>query len=62
MCCLRDGDTITESLKSIERYVLDFYSSLYSSENVCLHNDLIEKVVPFMVMNAYNTMLTNVPK
>lgn len=55
-----DGSFIDDS-ELIEQHVLDFYRSLYAEENTCEDNGLIERVIPSLVTNIENAMLTNLP-
>lgn len=41
--------------------MLEFYSTLYAYDNICLGNGLVESVIPSLVTQADNNFLTNVP-
>lgn len=56
----KDG-FILDDPSDIESHVLDFYYSLFASDNSCLDNGLIAKVVPLSVSTEDNIMLTNLP-
>lgn len=38
---LMKNDILYDDLADIEQIVLDFFSDLYASDNVCIDNDLI---------------------
>lgn len=41
----------------IEIFFLSYYSNLFASDNNCVPNNLIQKVVPCLVPFHYNNML-----
>lgn len=61
MNILKLGDLILENQADIERHVLDFYSTLYASENSCSDSGLVRKVIPQLVSAEDNSMLTGLP-
>lgn len=61
MSILKRGDTILDSPAEIEEHVLDFYSTLYASDNKCAPSYWIGKVIPSLVSPTNNAMLTNLP-
>lgn len=58
---IRHEDRILDKLDDIERHVLDFYSSLFSVDNDCVDNNLVEYVIPKLVTEQDNVTLTNIP-
>lgn len=61
MAVLRDGELIIDDHDGIAQHVLNFYTNLYVSPNNCVPNDLINRVVPSLVTNAENDILTAIP-
>lgn len=55
MTILKKGDQILDFSIDIENHVLEYFTSLYATENVCEQNDLIDKVIPKIV--STNEML-----
>lgn len=58
MSVLKDGEFIIDEQGGIEQHVLNFFSTLYASNNDCVPNDLISRGVPSMVTDANNDILT----
>lgn len=58
MTLLKHGDQVLVDRQQIEQHVLDFYTSLYTSENSFSSNDWISKVIPSLVSSEDNIMLT----
>lgn len=54
-------DQLLDSPADIESQILEFYTQLYTSENHCVDNRLIEKVISPPVSVEDNLMLANVP-
>lgn len=61
MSILRSSDFVLDSLADIGNHVLNFYNSLYATENSCIQNNWIEKVIPSIAIVSGNAMLTNLP-
>lgn len=61
MAVLRDGELIIDDHDGIAQHVLNFYTNLYASPNNCVPNDLISRVVPSLVTDAENDILTAIP-
>lgn len=59
MFMLRNWDCILDTTDAIENHVLQYFTSLYPSENCFLENDLVDRVVPSLVSNEDNVFLTN---
>lgn len=58
MRMLKNGDLILENQQDIEGHVLSYYESLYASDNVCSDSDFVQNVIPKMVSNEDNSLLT----
>lgn len=58
---LKDGDAILDRPVDIKAHVLQYYQNLFVGENNCLPNLLIDSVIPSLVSNDDNAMLTNLP-
>lgn len=58
MSVLKDGEFIIDEQGGIEQHVLNFFSTLYASNNDCVPNDLISRGVLSMVTDANNDILT----
>lgn len=50
-----------ENVANLENKVLNYFSSIYASENCCVQNDIISKTVPPLVTIKDNGFLTNIP-
>lgn len=61
MSMLKVGDSIIDSPNDIVQHVLNFYSNLYVVPNNCQSNDLISRVVPNLVSQEDNRILTMMP-
>lgn len=59
MSILKKDGQILDNAEAIENHVLHYFSSLYASENICVDNDLVDNLIPSMVSNEDNAMLTN---
>lgn len=57
---LKNGSTILEKSEDIENHILDFYKDLFSTDNNCRDNGLVEEVIQPMVNDEDNSMLTKV--
>lgn len=60
---LKSGDLTLENQSDIEHHVLDFFSTLYASENSCTDSGFVRKVIPHLVSVSAedNSMLTGLP-
>lgn len=61
MPVLKSDDDILDKQADIEQHLLTYYNSLYASENVCSNSVFVNKVIPNLVSNEDNAMLTNLP-
>lgn len=61
MTLLKDGDLILDSDADIEQHALNFFTTLYASDNNCITNGLISEMIPSLVSVQDNVMLTNLP-
>lgn len=61
MTTLKNGNLILDEAADIENHVLQYYKELFAKENNCSSNGLIDSVIPPVVSNEDNTMLTNLP-
>lgn len=61
MSMLKVGNMTLDKQENLEQHVLSYYQSLFASENTCIINDLIDSVIPSLVYNDDNLMLTNIP-
>lgn len=58
---LKHEDSIMIEATNIEQHVLQLYSNMYASNNVCSPNNLISKVIPKLVSLEDNGLLTSLP-
>lgn len=58
MSMLKLGDLILVEAADIEQYVLEYYSSLYSSDNNYVDNGLIDSIIPKVVSDEDNKLLS----
>lgn len=61
MSILKVGDEILAKQEDIEHHVLQFYESLFATENNCIANELIDSSISSLVSAEDNFMLTNLP-
>ncbi|XP_019431828.1 PREDICTED: uncharacterized protein LOC109338930 [Lupinus angustifolius] len=61
MCMLRKEDTTLLDQHAIEEHVLDYFTNLYASENETLPSSLINQVIPQLVSDGDNMMLSSIP-
>lgn len=61
MTILKHGHSVLVDHSDIEQHFVQFYSSLYASDNACVENVLIDKVIPSIVSAQDNLMLTSIP-
>lgn len=55
MSMLMNGDDVLETASDMEQHVLQFYTRLYASNNMCTDNDLIERT--FLILFLIVIML-----
>ncbi|MCI29483.1 RNA-directed DNA polymerase (Reverse transcriptase), partial [Trifolium medium] len=58
---LRHGDDLLTDPDAIENHVVSYYNSIFNTDNNCLDNGLVDKVIPNMLNEAMNDMLTKLP-
>lgn len=58
---LRQGDTILEDTADLETHVTGYFGNLYASNNSCTDNGIVERVIPSLVTDEDNKMLTDLP-
>ncbi|XP_019447216.1 PREDICTED: uncharacterized protein LOC109350434 [Lupinus angustifolius] len=58
---IKDGENTLHNQVDIENHVLDFYTNLFASPNNTSSNSLIHDVIPCLVVDDDNSMLTNLP-
>ncbi|PNX55219.1 hypothetical protein L195_g048846, partial [Trifolium pratense] len=61
MSILRSGDMVIDDPLEIENHVINYYTNLYAVSNNCVDNGLIAKVIPKIVTDEDNMMLTKIP-
>lgn len=61
MTALKSEETILDTQSDIEQHVLNYYSSLYASENSCVNSDFIDRVILSLVTTDDNVVLTGIP-
>lgn len=57
----RKGDLALDRPKDIEQHVLEYYTSLFASENSCSSNDLVDSVISPAFSDDDNLLLANPP-
>lgn len=55
------GDVRLTEPRHIEEHVLDYFQGIFGVDNSCIHNDLVIRVIPSLVINNENSMLTAAP-
>lgn len=58
---LQNGDMQLTAPTQIEDHVLAYFLNIFGVENNCMHNDLVETVIPLMVTDNDNLLLTAAP-
>ncbi|XP_019455110.1 PREDICTED: uncharacterized protein LOC109356233 [Lupinus angustifolius] len=61
MSMLRKEDTTLLDQHAIEEHVLDYFTNLYASKNETLPSSLISQVIPQLVFDDGNIMLSSIP-
>ncbi|KAE9619300.1 putative RNA-directed DNA polymerase [Lupinus albus] len=61
MTLLEDGERILTSQEDIGTHVLNYFTDLFASTNNIYHNNLIQVVIPRLVSDSENNMLTIIP-
>ncbi|XP_019431934.1 PREDICTED: uncharacterized protein LOC109339025 [Lupinus angustifolius] len=61
MCMLRQGENTLLDRQEIEHHVLDYFTTLYASDNVTQPSHLIDSVIPKLVSEEDNSMLSKIP-
>ncbi|XP_019430036.1 PREDICTED: uncharacterized protein LOC109337512 [Lupinus angustifolius] len=61
MCILRHGEETLLHRQEIDNHVLSYFINLYASENVTQPSNLIDYVIPKLVTQEENTMLSRIP-
>lgn len=57
MSLFKTGNRVLDDPTYIEKHMLNFYSSLYASDNDYVHNSLIQQVIPSLVSKVDSMML-----
>ncbi|XP_019442303.1 PREDICTED: uncharacterized protein LOC109347025 [Lupinus angustifolius] len=61
MSMLRQGENTLLDRQKIENHVLDYFTMLYASDNVTQPSSLIDSVIPKLVSEEDNSMLSKIP-
>ncbi|XP_019435225.1 PREDICTED: uncharacterized protein LOC109341721 [Lupinus angustifolius] len=61
MCILRQGEETLLHRQEIDNHVLSYFTNLYASENVTQPSNLIDYVIPKLVTQEDNNMLSRIP-
>ncbi|XP_019432864.1 PREDICTED: uncharacterized protein LOC109339802 [Lupinus angustifolius] len=61
MSMLKEGERCLSNQEDIANHVLNYYTDLFSSPNNTSPNDLIQQVIPTLVSEDENSMLTGIP-
>lgn len=58
---LKHGEQILHKPNEIEEHILNHYKAIFASDKMCQQNDLVDKVIPKLVSNEDNAMLSMLP-
>jgi hypothetical protein len=58
---LQDGDNVITDLTEIEMHVLSYFQAIFSMDNNCAPNTLVDETIPSLVTDADNHMLLHLP-
>lgn len=58
---LKCGYDILTSSADLEKHIVDYFESLFTGDNGCVNNGIIEDVIPKAVSEGDNEMLTSMP-
>jgi len=58
---LKDGETVLNNLNDIEQHVLQYFTNIFSAPTSYVANDLPNRLIPSIVTEAENNMLTAIP-
>jgi len=61
MSILQDGNTTLTKPGDIKAHVLSYFQSIFSVNNNCLSNNMVERHIPNLVTTAENDFLCSVP-
>lgn len=61
MSLLMKDNVVISSQREIEAHILDFYTNLYASDNPCLDNGIVNRVIPKAITDLDNSMLIKTP-
>ncbi|XP_019432112.1 PREDICTED: uncharacterized protein LOC109339158 [Lupinus angustifolius] len=61
MCMLRNCETTLLAKQDIKNHVLDYFANLYASENETHPSNIINSVIPHLVFEEDNAMLSTIP-
>jgi len=58
---MRNGDITLNDPELISAYVVNHFTNIFTSNSKIVHNGLIEEVVPDLITDRVNNMLTMLP-
>jgi len=58
---LQDGDNVIFGSTDIESHILSYFQAIFSMDNNCTHNTLMDETIPSLVSDAENQMLMSFP-
>jgi len=58
---LQDGNNILTDPTAIEIHILSYFQAIFSMENNCAPNALVDETIPSLVTDADNQLLLNLP-
>jgi len=59
---LYDGELVITEPSDIEVHVINYFQSIFTVANNCIHNDLIAETIPSLVYIDENNMLLRIPQ
>lgn len=58
---LQDGDNVITDPTAIELHILSYFQAIFSMDNNCAQNSLIDEIIPSLVSDDDNQMLLRLP-
>ncbi|MCH86209.1 RNA-directed DNA polymerase (Reverse transcriptase) [Trifolium medium] len=58
---LRDGDNVITETSEIASIIVNHFQNLFTTNNVLQDNNLIDNVIPHLVDDQVNSMITSIP-
>jgi hypothetical protein len=58
---IKEAEILHEDPDAIERHILEYFTSIFTSTNNCVANDMVTSCIPSLISQADNDMLCTIP-